>query len=223
MSSEIMPIQSELISWDLPLSGHLLIFSDKKLLFNQAIVLLMEMRKGDIQTAPSRKANREIFRTYYSLGKAANLITEFLKEKGYKAEACPALGGEVNYPLLAEEAGLGKIGKHGLLITPEFGPSLRIAAVYTELTNLPVSDRNPHLWVGDFCRNCMLCVKSCPAGAIYSDPKIFKDQTEQHIDYQKCAVPFSNNHACTICIRDCIFFKTDYSRIKKSFLKTNPA
>ncbi|MBK5242991.1 hypothetical protein [Clostridium sp.] len=43
-------------------------------------------------------------------------FTGFLKQRGYKTEAGPAVGGEVNYPLLAEKVGLGSIGKHGLFL-----------------------------------------------------------------------------------------------------------
>ena len=60
-----------------------------------------------IKTAPSKQAEKEIFRTYYKLNYSANNIKEFLNSRGYNAQAGPALGGEVNYPLLAQKAGDG--------------------------------------------------------------------------------------------------------------------
>lgn len=197
------------------------IYSGKAILFDSAIVIALEMKHEPISTAPSRVAGKEIFRTYMELGKAVNIIADYLKEQGFNAEAGPALGGETNYPLLAEKAGMGVIGKHGLLITPDLGPSLRLATVYTNIENLPIPEENPHLWVRDFCNKCNKCVRKCPAGAIYKDIKFYDDGTEEHIDYKKCALPFSNDHGCTVCVKECVFFTSDYQKIKTSFLKGN--
>ncbi|MCP4268704.1 MAG: [Fe-S]-binding protein, partial [Candidatus Brocadiaceae bacterium] len=136
-------------------------------------------------------------------------------------QAGPALDGDVNYPVLAEEAGLGAIGKHGLLINPKFGPSLRIATLYVDVENLPVNGVNKHLWIKEFSRKCNNCVRKCPGSAIYKETKIFVDRSEQHIDYKKCAVPFSNQYNCTVCVKECSFYKNDYSKIKSRFQRKN--
>jgi len=161
------------------------IFSNKKILYKNAIVILMEMEPEIIKTVPSKAAEKEIFRTYYELNVAVNKIKDFLNEREYNAEAGPALGGEVNYPLLAQKAGLGVIGKNSMLISPEFGPSLRIAAVYTDIDNLPYNDSTEHLWVNEFCDRCNRCVNKCLGKAIYNDPIIFEDGSKQCIDYKK--------------------------------------
>ena len=171
-----------------------------------------------MKTAPSKATEEEIFSTYYKLNVAVNKIKDFLNQKGYNAEASPALGGEVNFTLLAQQAGMGYIGKHGLLITPEFGPSLRLAAVFTDIENLPIDNQNKHAWIKDFCNTCNKCVRKCPAQAIYAETKVFSDGTEQHIDYKKCAIPFSNDKGCTLCVKECTFFKSDYNIIKKSYM-----
>ncbi|GAA0180950.1 hypothetical protein SH2C18_35560 [Clostridium sediminicola] len=194
------------------------IFEDKKIIYPNAVVFVMEMDHEIINTAPSKSAEKEIFRTYYELNVMVNKIKDFLNDRGYNAEAGPSLGGEVNYPLLAQKAGLGTIGKHGMLITPNFGPSLRIAAVYTDIENLPITDNNEHLWINEFCENCNQCVKKCPGGAIFKHPIVFKDDSKQCIDYKKCAIPFSRNNGCTVCVKECTFFKGDYEKIKKSML-----
>ena len=194
------------------------IFSEKLLLFDNAIILTMEMKADKIVQAPSKPTMKEIFRTYLGLGIAVNKLTQFLKDRGYRAHAGPALGGEANYPLMAERAGLGCIGKHGILITPEFGPSLRLAAVYTDLENLPMNNENPYMWIRAFCDKCNRCVRKCPVGAIYKDTVVFDDGSKQHIDYKKCAIPFSNDHGCTVCVKECLFFSQGYEKIKASFL-----
>jgi epoxyqueuosine reductase QueG len=191
------------------------VFTDGTVLYDYAIVLVMPMAKDKIDTAPSVIAEKEIFDTYYNLGKAANVLTRFLKSKGYEAQAGPALGGEANYVMLAQSAGLGYCGKHGVLITPEYGPSVRIATIYTSVTNLPLCEHNPHTWIADFCKKCSACTKACPAQAIYKEPLIFDDGTEQHINYTLCAVPFSRNHGCTLCIKSCTFYKSSYDSLQK--------
>lgn len=57
----------------------------------------------------------------------------------------------------AAAAGLGEIGYHGLLLTPEYGDRIRLVTVITEaeLEPDPLYDGPP------LCDRCMLCVKHC--------------------------------------------------------------
>lgn len=197
------------------------IFSNKKILYDKAIVVSYKMNYSIISTAPSKPVEREIFRTYYKLNYAVNKIKEFLNSKGYNAQAGPALGGEVSYPLLAQDASIGEIGKHGLLISPQGGPSIRLAAVYTDIENLPIKKENGHLWVKDFCDKCNRCVTKCPGDAIFKKTKILDDGTKKHIDYKKCAIPFSRNYGCTVCVKECVFFINSYEKVKSSFFSKN--
>lgn len=194
-------------------------FSDSIVLFKYAIVFTMEMKKSEIQLAPSKVTNKEVFRTYYELGKAVNQISDFLRKKGYNAQPVPAIGSNLNLSVMAKDAGLGGFGKHGLLITDNFGPSVRLAAVLTDIENLPESNNEEFDWIKNFCESCNACVKKCPAGAIYHEPKILSDGSEEHIDYKKCAVPFTKQHGCTVCIKECTFFKANYDKIKNGYIK----
>ena len=70
---------------------------------------------------------------------------------------------------LAIDAGLGELGRLGYLITPEFGPHVRIAKV---LTNLPLVPDSPITFgVTEYCTTCGICAIECPAGAISPDKK----------------------------------------------------
>lgn len=196
-------------------------FKESIVLFRNAIVFTMEMKKSEIEFAPSKRTNKEVFRTYYELGRSVNLISEFLRKKGYNAQAIPAIGSNLNLAVLARDAGLGWFGKHGLLITKEFGPSVRLAAVLTDIENLPFNNADNQEWIKNFCDSCNACVRKCPAQAINEKTVIFEDGSEQHIDYKKCAMPFSKQHGCTVCIKECIFFKNNYEKIEKAYLKKN--
>lgn len=60
----------------------------------------------------------------------------------------------------AQAAGLGTIGRHSLLITPEFGSMVWLGAVLCnlELETDPLKD--------NVCNNCNLCVNVCPVNAL---------------------------------------------------------
>jgi Pyruvate/2-oxoacid:ferredoxin oxidoreductase delta subunit len=197
------------------------IFKNKVILFENGIVLTMNMKKSRMKKAPSIWTSMEVWRVYAELGKIVNKLAKYLRKKGFKAQAGPALGGETNYTYLAQKAGLGYIGKHGLLISKENGPSQRIAAIYTNIENLPFTDSNSYEydWIPEFCEICNRCVITCPAGAIYKATRILENGGKQHIDYKKCAVPFSITAGCSVCIKECAFFNSDFEKIKNAFLK----
>jgi len=174
----------------------------------------MDMNKEKIKHAPGIAAGKEVWRTYARSGRAVYRLSEFIKKRGYNAQPDPPVGGSSNFALLAQKAGLGYIGKHGLLISEKNGPSQRIAAIYTDIENLPFtdSDNEKYSWIPDFCEICNRCVAVCPAKAIYTDIKVLNNNREQHIDYTKCAKVFSKTSGCGICIKECVFFKSDFFR-----------
>ncbi|MHA1304028.1 MAG: 4Fe-4S binding protein [Candidatus Heimdallarchaeaceae archaeon] len=96
----------------------------------------------------------------------------------------------------------------------------RLAAVYTNLENLPFFEgENPHKWIEEYCEKCMICVKKCPANAIYEKPIIKTEKIMTHIDSEKCFPFFGKQNGCSICIKECTFNKTSYEKIKRSYLK----
>ena len=139
-----------------------LIFKDQVVLFDNAIVLSMEMNKDKIDMAPSLETGRMVIQTYNELGIRTNKIAEFLRKKGFAAQASHPLGGAFSYPPLALLAGMGWIGRHGLIITPDFGPRHRLSAVLTNITNLPLLEKNPHEWIQEYCTDCGRCIRTCP-------------------------------------------------------------
>ena len=60
----------------------------------------------------------------------------------------------------AQAAGLGTIGRHSLLITPELGSMVWLGCVLTELELEPDSLLEP------VCDGCNLCVEACPVNAL---------------------------------------------------------
>lgn len=66
---------------------------------------------------------------------------------------------------LAQAAGLGTIGRHSLLITPELGSMLWLGGILCE-AELEADDLKEAV-----CNQCGLCVKACPIGAL-ADPQM---------------------------------------------------
>ena len=191
-----------------------LIFLGKAVLHDNAIVLVMEMDREKIDMAPSRETAVMIHETYDQLGIAANKLTDFLRKNDHSAQAGHPLGGSVLYPPLAELAGLGWHGRHGLLITPEFGPRVRIAAVYTSITNLPVGKENPHSRIEESCATCGRCIRKCPANAILDSPLMRDKGLKTHINSGRCFRFFAENWGCSVCIKECRFNKEGYYELK---------
>ena len=193
------------------------IFKGFRLLFPNAIVFTMEMDRKKIKQAPSIPSFIEIFRTYLQLGIIVNQVSGFLRERGYNALAGPAISGDVNYIPVAIDAGVGYSGKNGLLISKANGPRIRLAAVFTDIEDLPFAEENPHLWVREYCQSCNICVEKCPADAIYAETRTHADGGPVFIDHTLCAVPFSNDNGCTLCIKHCPFSYADYDLLKAKF------
>lgn len=199
------------------------IFNGFRILYKNAIVFTMEMDREKIKLAPSVPSFIEIFRTYRALGEIVNLIADWLRERGFNAHAGPAIGGDVNYIPLAIDAGLGQSGKNGLLITRKNGPRIRLAAVYTDIENLPFALDNPYEWVRDYCETCNICIQKCPTDAIYPQIRRHDDGGPAFIDHTKCAMPFSNDNGCTLCIKHCPFSYADYDNLKARFERSQRA
>lgn len=195
-----------------------LIFHEYGVLYDNAIILAMEMDIEKINKAPSQETMDMVFETYDDLGIAANKITEFLRKNGYAAQADHPLGGLILFPPLAQKAGIGWVGKHGILITPEFGPRVRLAAIYTSIQNLPFEESNQHEWIRDYCETCGICIKECPPKAILEEP--IEQDTGQitYISQQPCFEYFTQFYCCSVCVKVCPFSKsTDaYDQLKRA-------
>lgn len=193
------------------------IFQGKAILHLNAIMLTMEMDKVRIDTAPSIAGKQAVMEIYRDLGIAANKIATYLRKRGFSVDAAHPLMGPALYPPLTQMAGLGWLSASGLIITPEYGPRVRLAAVFTNIENLPFSTQNGHGWVADFCAKCGICIRECPPQAIYSHPIQHDNSRITCVDNERCFPYFSDYHGCSVCIKVCPFNNTSYDKIKAAF------
>lgn len=99
---------------------------------------------------------------YEKMAVTAYKLAEFIWGLGYK---CISSGNglAVSGPHAAA-AGLGELGRNGLLVTPEFGPNIRLAKV---VTSLPMAlDKPRDFGIRKFCEVCKKCAKNCPSKSI---------------------------------------------------------
>ena len=192
------------------------VFQHKAITFDNAIVLSMEMDKDGIDTAPSIACEKTVMEIYRDLGHIANKIAALLRERGYGAHAGHPLMGMALYPPLAQMAGLGWIGLNGIIITPEHGPRVRLAAVFTSIENLPFSQYNPYGWVAEYCAHCKVCIKKCPPQALYQTPIDRGNGQVTYVDNDLCFPYFSDYYGCSVCIRVCPFNQAPYDKLKMS-------
>lgn len=89
-------------------------------------------------------------------------IAAWLRTKGYLA--LPSALGLLAANHLGALAGLGELGRQGLLITPEYGPNLRLWVI---ITDFPFETGRPASFgVADYCDTCQRCINECPAKAL---------------------------------------------------------
>jgi len=182
--------------------------------FEYAIVMAHEMNYTLMRTAPAYGENAATGRGYSMMAFVASSIAHFIRDLGYLA--IPSGNDTALSIPMAVDAGLGELGRHGLLITPEFGPRIRISKV---LTNLPlIADKPIEIGVRAMCEVCRRCAKSCPGQAISFDYPTTEGPTlsnnhgiyKWYINPEKCFQFWVKNKGdCANCIRVCVFNKPD--------------
>jgi reductive dehalogenase len=151
-----------------------------------AVALTVEMDKEMVDRAPMGPIVMESARQYLDSGAMAVQVAEFIRNLGYEARAHIDGNYRVLCPLVARDAGLGEIGRMGLLMTPELGPRVRIAVVTTDLP-LVTDERRCDPTMVDFCVRCSKCADACPSDAIPVHDRVEIDGVERwRIDSEAC-------------------------------------
>ena len=133
---------------------------------NYAIAILVPMAHKFIQKAPYAPVVTESANQYVKSGIIALQMAAFLSKLGYESKAHIAGGYDLVLPLVAQDAGLGTIGRMGILISENTGPRCRIAVVSTELEFNQAKTAAQDKSVIAFCNICKKCANVCPSAAI---------------------------------------------------------
>lgn len=129
------------------------------------IAITVEMDNELTATAPQGGIVMESAYQYLRSGMIATQLAITLRNLGYSAKTHIDANYDVICPLVAKDAGLGEIGRMGLLMTPKLGPRVRIAVVTTDAPLLADTSTHDDTLL-DFCTHCMKCAAVCPSSSI---------------------------------------------------------
>lgn len=131
-----------------------------------AVVFAVRMSGETVKRAPTALATAAAHAAYVQLHQVAGLLAQFVRSLGYTA--IPSINDTAASVPLAVDAGLGELGRHNRLITPEYGSMVRLGKLFTDAPLLP--DDPIDAGIVDFCRTCAKCAEACPAGALSFAP-----------------------------------------------------
>ncbi|ABC80107.1 4Fe-4S dicluster domain-containing protein [Anaeromyxobacter dehalogenans] len=152
---------------------------------------------------------RDTLEFYAEGGRIAVHLAKAIRSLGYPARAHFGRWSEVQVVPLAIEAGLGEVGKNGMLINDRFGPRGSFAVVTTDI---PLAvDRQRDLGVQEFCRVCNKCADACPVNAVpRGDAGAPAGGVSRwQVDGPKCWTYLKLNPKCMACTGACPFNKKD--------------
>jgi epoxyqueuosine reductase QueG len=183
---------------------------DKKLRekFDRGISLgkrLIDSVIEDIVDRPTSLYFHHYRQLNFFLDRAAFLLSSFIQELGFRTLPIPASQvidwekqkGHLSHKKVGQLAGLGWIGRSGLLVNPEFGARFRLVTV---LTDMPLETDEP--LEGD-CGSCRECLAPCPAQAI--------KEKKEDLDFMACFEKLKEfrkkgivgQYICGVCVKAC--------------------
>jgi reductive dehalogenase len=145
-------------------------------------------------------------------------MQEFLRGLGYQCLSSSSTNALGIAPAFGVMAGLGELSRLNRLITPEFGPMVRVFIAYTDL---PVAlDKPIDAGIMEFCKRCKKCAEACPSESLsFDDEPTWEVQggwnNPGHKAYFENAVTCINYWRekvatnCGICFAVCTFAKKD--------------
>ena len=171
------------------------------------IVMAARLLDPSLEKAPSREysityavVNRELDRIAYQ-------VARFLQDEGFRAVQVPAsppydlagMMGDLSHRHAGHLAGLGIFGKNNLLLSPEFGPRIRLVSVITDASLAPDKPL-----IMDLCGDCARCIDACPAKALRANRLTDKRKCdEHHVQLGERLQLDDWMEACGVCLRVC--------------------
>ena len=176
--------------------------------FARAVVIGMRLQDSVLEgivDQPTPLYFHNYRQTNYRLDRAAAELADMIQDAGHTALAIPAsqiiardpMRGHVSHRHLGHAAGLGYIGRSGLLVNPEYGARMRYVSI---LTDAALEPDGP---IEGECGSCRRCVGVCPAGAIGESSEDFDLDSCYRKLSEFTRLPFIGQHICGVCVKAC--------------------
>ncbi len=176
---------------------------------SRAIVVAVEMKHAMLRHAPQAPTMTETAVEYFEAAKIATIIARYIQRMGFDARAHVDGNYRVMCVPLAVEAGLGELGRLGLLMTPRLGPRVRLAVITTTMPL--ICDKPIQFGVQEFCETCLKCADNCPSGSIEKKGKsIFNGVEKWQTDSDSCYRFWRMQGTdCGVCLNVCPYSHPD--------------
>jgi len=168
-----------------------------------AVVFAVEMKHENVRQAPRPPTLIETAGRYLESGKIAVAVAHYIQLLGYRARAHVDGNYRVMCAPVAADAGLGELGRLGLLITPRFGPRARFTVVTTDM---PLPQDAPIVFgVQHFCHICKKCSENCPSRSIDEGDRGVHNGSQRWVSEQDSCYHYWRKVGtdCCICVKVC--------------------
>ena len=140
------------------------------------------------------------------LGAIYENLVRYIKEMGYSAVR------NLAQPMpTALSAGLGEMGRNGILITEKYGARIHLSSPI--LTDMPLlTDKPIDIGVSDFCQRCRKCATTCPTNSITMEDKVVHNGIKKYkLNWETCyrlrAYVMDFWEVCMSCVTICPYTK----------------
>jgi reductive dehalogenase len=168
-----------------------------------AIVVAMALDRRMVRCAPVLPVEVDVASKYVMLAVLASALARYIRMLGYSARANNVRNYQLIVPPIAIDAGVGELGRNGVVISEEHGSAMKMNVVTTDM---PLARDNPvDIGVDEFCHQCRICADYCPVNAIpRGDKTVTRGVRKWKINdaacysyWRKCGTD------CGICIAVC--------------------
>ncbi len=182
------------------------------------IVYTVQMSTETMRRSPTQLGSQTTSLAYTRGEVIQASAQEFLRGLGYQGLSESSTNALGISPALGVMAGLGEMSRLNRMITPEFGPMVRVFKI---LTDLPVSvDKPIDAGIMEFCKRCKKCAEACPSESLsFEDEPTWETRGDWNNPGHKAY--FENSVTCMaywreqagtncgICFAVCPFAKKD--------------
>ena len=175
-----------------------------------AVSFTLEMDYDAVRRGPRLETTVETGRRYVQGAEIGIVVADLIRSLGYDAR--PHMEGSsylAILPPLAARAGLGEVGRIGILMNEELGPRCRLGLVTTDMPL--AADAPAPFGASLFCEKGRKCADACPSGAIPKGGKVPWNGTGKwKLKPEACYKAWREfGSDCAVCVLVCPYSKPD--------------